>query len=108
MRLLQEREEKLKETDRMRRDYVSPFEATFFMIGEYTIEKWNVEDSEGEGVPISGENLKVVASNIKEPMQFIQKLTDEFNACLEEFNKVANKTKKKPSTDTNGKSKKQS
>lgn len=92
----------------MRRDYVSPFEATFFMIGEYTIEKWNVEDSEGKAVPISGENLKVVASNIKEPMQFIQKLTDEFNACLEEFNKVANKTKKKPSTDTNGKSKKQS
>ncbi|WP_435932098.1 hypothetical protein ACSF86_02085 [Moraxella bovoculi] len=94
MRLLQEREEKLKETDRMRRDYVSPFEATFFMIGEYNIEKWNVEDSEGKAIPINGENLEVVINSINEPMQFVEKLLNEFNECASEFSKAANEIKK--------------
>ena len=108
VRQLQEREETLKETDRIKRDYVSPFEATFFIIGEYVIEKWNVEDSEGKAVPINGENLKVVAGDIKEPKQFIEKLVNGFNECASEFSKAANEIKKKPSTATNGKSKKQS
>ena len=108
VRQLQEREATLKATDRLKRGYVSAFEATIFMIGEYIIEKWNVEDSEGKAVPINGENLEVVINNINEPMQFVEKLLNEFNECASEFSKAANEIKKKPSTATNGKSKKQS
>lgn len=107
VRQLQEREATLKATDRLKRGYVSAFEATIFMIGEYIIEKWNVEDSEGNAVPINGENLEVVINNINEPMQFVKKLLNEFNECASEFSKAANEIKKKPSTATNGKSKKQ-
>ena len=107
VRQLQEREATLKATDRLKRGYVSAFEATIFMIGEYIIEKWNVEDSEGKAVPINGENLEVVINNINEPMQFVEKLLNEFNECASEFSKVVNETKKKSSTATNGKSKKQ-
>ena len=106
VRQLQEREATLKATDRLKRGYVSAFEATIFMIGEYIIEKWNVEDSEGKAVPINGENLEVVINNINEPMQFVEKLLNEFNECASEFSKVVNETKKKPSNATNGKSKK--
>lgn len=105
---LQEREAKLKEKDRLKRGYVSAFEATIFMIGEYVIEKWNVEDSKGEAIPINGENLEVVINSINKPMQFVEKLLNEFNECASEFSKAANEIKKKPSTATNGKSKKQS
>ena len=108
VRQLQEREATLKATDRLKRGYVSAFEATIFMIGEYIIEKWNVEDSEGKAVPINGENLEVVINNINEPMQFVEKLLNEFNECASEFSKAANEIKKKPSTSTNGKSRKQS
>ena len=108
VRQLQEREATLKATDRLKRGYVSAFEATIFMIGEYIIEKWNVEDSEGKAVSINGENLEVVINNINEPMQFVEKLLNEFNECASEFSKAANEIKKKPSTATNGKSKKQS
>ena len=108
VRQLQEREATLKATDRLKRGYVSAFEATIFMIGEYIIEKWNVEDSEGKAVPINGENLEVVINNINEPMQFVEKLLNEFNECASEFSKAANEIKKKPSTATNGKSKNQS
>ena len=108
VRQLQEREATLKATDRLKRGYVSAFEATIFMIGEYIIEKWNVEDSEGKAVPINGENLEVVINNINEPMQFVEKLLNEFNECASEFSRAANEIKKKPSTATNGKSKKQS
>ena len=108
VRQLQEREATLKATDRLKRGYVSAFEATIFMIGEYIIEKWNVEDSECKAVPINGENLEVVINNINEPMQFVEKLLNEFNECASEFSKAANEIKKKPSTATNGKSKKQS
>ena len=107
VRQLQEREATLKATDRLKRGYVSAFEATIFMIGEYIIEKWNVEDSEGKAVPINGENLEVVINNINEPMQFVEKLLNEFNECASEFSKAANEIKKKPSTATNGKSKNQ-
>ena len=108
VRQLQEREATLKATDRLKRGYVSAFEATIFMIGEYIIEKWNVEDGEGKAVPINGENLEVVINNINEPMQFVEKLLNEFNECASEFSKAANEIKKKPSTSTNGKSRKQS
>ena len=108
VRQLQEREATLKATDRLKRGYVSAFEATIFMIGEYIIEKWNVEDSEGKAVSINGENLEVVINNINEPMQFVEKLLNEFNECASEFSKAANEIKKKPSIATNGKSKKQS
>lgn len=108
VRQLQEREATLKATDRLKRGYVSAFEATIFMIGEYIIEKWNVEDSEGKAVPINGENLEVVINNVNEPMQFVEKLLNEFNECASEFSKAANEIKKKPSTATNGKSKRQS
>ena len=107
VRQLQEREATLKATDRLKRGYVSAFEATIFMIGEYIIEKWNVEDSEGKAVPINGENLEVVINNVNEPMQFVEKLLNEFNECASEFSKAANEIKKKPSTATNGKPKKQ-
>ena len=106
VRQLQEREATLKATDRLKRGYVSAFEATIFMIGEYIIEKWNVEDSEGKAVPINGENLEVVINNVNEPMQFVEKLLNEFNECASEFSKAANEIKKKPSTATSGKSKK--
>ena len=106
VRQLQEREATLKATDRLKRGYVSAFEATIFMIGEYIIKKWNVEDSEGKAVPINGENLEVVINNINEPMQFVEKLLNEFNECASEFSKAANEIKKKPSTATSGKSKK--
>ena len=101
-----EREATLKATDRLKRGYVSAFEATIFMIGEYIIEKWNVEDSEGKAAPINGENLEAVINNINEPMQFVEKLLNEFNECASEFSKVVNETKKKSSNATNGKSKK--
>ena len=107
VRQLQEREATLKATDRLKRGYVSAFEATIFMIGEYIIKKWNVEDSEGKAVPINGENLEVVINNVNEPMQFVEKLLNEFNECASEFSKAANEIKKKPSTATNGKPKKQ-
>ena len=106
VRQLQEREATLKATDRLKRGYVSAFEATIFMIGEYIIEKWNVEDCEGKAVPINGENLEVVINNINEPMQFVEKLLNEFNECASEFGRAANEIKKKPSTATSGKSKK--
>lgn len=78
-------------------------EAMMIIIGEYVITDWDVETSEGEIAPISGDNFIALCASIgddDENADFIGFISDNFQDMAKEFAAQAEETKKKPSKST--------
>ena len=87
---------------------LSNYEMLLYVIGEYCVKEWNATDENDNAVPINGDNFLLVLNAIPNLQVFIANLLTEFGAVTNEFAQQKESILKKPSTATNGKSKKQS
>ena len=97
--------------DSLKRDNVGigAFEALFFVIGEYCVKSWNIVIDD-KPFAVSGDNFLAVLENAfsdTETLQaFMTEVLNGFNEVIQDYKNKADEIKKKPSSNTTGKSKK--
>lgn len=88
---------------------IGAFEALFFVIGEYCIKSWNIVVDD-KPFAVNGDNFLAVLENAfsdTETLQaFMTEVLNGFNEVVQDYKNKVDEIKKKPSSNTNGKSKK--
>lgn len=84
-------------------DELTADEALLFAVGEHLIHDWNVEDENGEKLPINGENFTLLSVNVDDPMAFFYWCMECSGQIAKDIAKQNDITKKKPSKGGNGK-----
>ena len=88
---------------------IGAFEALFFVIGEYCIKSWNIIVDD-KPFAVSGDNFLAVLENAFSDTETLQEFMTEvlngFNEVIQEYKDKVDEIKKKPSSNTTGRSKK--
>lgn len=88
---------------------IGAFEALFFVIGEYCIKSWNIVVDD-KPFAVSGDNFLAVLENAfsdTETLQaFMTEVLNGFNEVIQDYKTKVDDIKKKPLSNTTGKSKK--
>lgn len=84
-------------------DELTADEALLFAVGEHLVSDWNVEDENGEKLPINGENFTLLSVNVDDPMAFFYWCMECSGQIAKDIAKQNDITKKKPSKGGNGK-----
>ena len=97
--------------DSLKRDNVGigASEALFFVIGEYCIKSWNIVVGDAP-FAVNGDNFLAVLENAfsdTETLQaFMTEVLNGFNEVIQDYKTKTDEIKKKPSSNTTGRSKK--
>lgn len=86
-------------------DDISVGEAMLYLIGEYLITEWDVEVSDGELAPITGDNFIALCASVgddDENIEFVSFISDSFNEMIDEFKTLGSEMKKKPLKSSHG------
>lgn len=84
-------------------DELTPDEALLFAVGSHLVADWNVENENGEKLPINGENFTLLSVNVDDPMAFFYWCMECSGQIAKEIAEQAQHTKKKPSKGGSGK-----
>ena len=84
-------------------DELTVDEALLFAVGEHLVHDWNVEDENGEKLPINGDNFVLLTANVDDPMAFFYWCMECSGQIAKEITEQAQHTKKKPSKGGSGK-----
>ena len=85
-------------------DELTPDEALLFAVGSHLVADWNVENENGEKLPINGENFTLLSASVDDPMAFFHWCLECSGQIAKQIAEQAQHTKKKPSKGGSGKS----
>lgn len=87
---------------------IGAFEALFFVIGEYCVKSWNIVVDD-KPFTVNGDNFLAVLENAfgdTETLQaFMTEVLNGFNEVIQDYKNKVDEIKKKPSSNTTGRSK---
>lgn len=88
---------------------IGAFEALFFVIGEYCVKSWNIAVDDAP-FAVNGDNFLAVLENAFSDTETLQEFMTEvlngFNEVIQDYKTKVDEIKKKPLSNTTGKSKK--
>ena len=84
-------------------DELTVDEALLFAVGSHLVADWNVENENGEKLPINGDNFVLLTANVDDPMAFFSWCMACAGEIAKEISEQNDITKKKPSKGGSGK-----